>query len=116
MCVSSLSPLLGKPCRLCAHDYGCGTGHVVVVVGVRVLQLCGEDADIILLKESDAFFGGAYGDRHVEYSTDAGTYEVGIIDICQGIADDYCIHIRSLCRAEDGSEVAGLFNTLENNN
>ena len=112
MGVGGLAPDVGEARCLRAHDDGGGAGHVVVVVFVGILQLCGEDAYLVLLEEGDALLGGADGGGYAEHAADAGADEVGVVEVGQRVADDDGIDAGGLRRAEDGPEVARLLDTL----
>ena len=113
MGIGSRAPLLGETCGFRSHHDGGRGCHVVVVIFIRVLKLGGEDVDMPFLEEGDALLRGAYGDRHSKDGTDTGTYEVGVIEVCQRVAHNHRIDIGSIGTPQDGTQVAWLLHTLE---
>ena len=69
----------------------------------------------MLLEEGDALLRGAHSCGHAEHAADAGSDDVGVIQIGQRIANDEGIDTCCLGRAEDGAQIAGLLNTFQNN-
>ena len=103
MGIGSLAPLLGESRRLCSHDDGSGLRHVVVIIFVGVLQLCREDLDVVGLEEGNSLLLRADGGGYIEDATNAGTDEIGIIEVSERVADDNGIHACGLGRTEDGA-------------
>ena len=114
MGIGSLAPLLGESCGFRSHHDGGRACHVVVVILVRVLKLGGEDVDFPFLEEGDALLRGTDDRWYREYSPDTGPNQVGVIEVCQRVADDHGIHVGGIGTAQDGPQIAGLLHTLEN--
>jgi hypothetical protein len=82
---------------------------------MRVLKLCRENLDAMLLEKGNALLGRTSYGRDCEDGSDGGTNEIGVVEVCQRIAHD---NTRCLCcigTAEDGSEIARLLYPLEDN-
>ena len=56
MSVGGIAPDIGESRRLRPHDDGRALPHVGIIIEVRVLQLCREDAYAFGFEEGDAVF------------------------------------------------------------
>jgi hypothetical protein len=72
----------------------------------------GDDGDGVGFKEREGVLTGGFEDREGEESAYAGADDVGVMDIGSGIADDDSIDAGGVAGAEDGAEIAGLFNAF----
>ena len=115
ICRSRLTPLIGKPCGLRAHNNCRGTAHISVVVGVRILELSCEDLDIAFLQVPDTFrrttSDCGYGENRTYRSPD----EIGVVEVGQRVADNHGISSGGIGRAENGTEVTRFLYTLQHN-
>ena len=67
----------------------------------------------MLLEPCDAFLAGAGNGGYGEDGSDGTADEVGVVEVGEGIAHDDGCHACCIGTAEDGSEVTGLLDTLE---
>ena len=113
MCISGTAPHIGESSRLGAHHDSGSLAHVGVVIEMRVLQLGGQDANVMLFQEADALVAGAGHARYGEDGTDGATDKIGIVEVGQGVAHDDGIGLSGIGRAQDGTQIAGLLDALQ---
>ena len=82
---------------------------------MTVLQLGRQYADTTRLEEADALLGSAGHAWHAEDGTDGTANEIGVIQVCQRVADDDGVSMCRICRAQHSPQVARLLDTLQYN-
>jgi hypothetical protein len=68
----------------------------------------------MLFKEGYTLFRGTGYGGNCKDGSDGGADKIGVIQICQRIADNDACGIGSIGTTEDSSKVAGLLNALQN--
>ena len=116
MGIGSLSPLRGKPGRLCSHDNGCGATHVNIIIEVGVLQLGSEYLYAVLLQEVNALFRRAGYARHREGRSYRRAYEVGVVKVGERVTDYHSTYTAGISRTKYGTQITWLLDTLQHNN
>ena len=109
MGVGSFAPDVGEARRFGAHDYGGGTGHVGLVVQRGVLKLGGENLYAVVFEPFDGFFRAAADNRDGEDGAHACAYDVGVVDVGGGVADQQGAGSGGVGAAQRGSEISRLF-------
>jgi len=105
-------PSFAEPILLCPHDDGEGDTEISLRKEKRCVGSGRDDGDLLLLEEREGAGGICFDDGQGEESSDAGADDVGIVDVGGGIADDDGVDPSSIARAEDGAEIARLFDAL----
>ena len=112
MGISGLAPLVSEAGSLSTHHNGGGSPHVGLVIVGGVLQLGGQNLNVVVLQPSDALLRSTGHTGHTEEGTYRGTDEIGVVQVAEGVAHDDGIDVGCISGTQDGSYVAGFLDTF----
>ena len=112
MRIGCLTPLVRQSRCFRPYDNSRGAHHIRLVVETRVLQLCRQNLDAILLQPFYTLFRRASHTWNTKEGTYRSTYQIGVVKVCQGVTHDDSIRIGSISRSEYRAHIAGFLDTF----
>ena len=112
MGISGLAPLVSEAGSLSTHHNGGGPPHVGLVIVGGVLQLGGQNLNVVGFQPLDALLRSTGHTGHTEEGTYGSSDEIGVIQVAKGVAHDDGIDVGCISGTQDGSYVAGFLDTF----
>lgn len=99
--IGLVHPSVAQPELFGSDHEGDSLFHVALCIFPFGVRGGGQGADVARAEPGEGFIGGGFHHGEAEEGADAGSHDVGVVDVGAAIADDDGVHACGICGAKE---------------